>query len=121
MPILFMGPLLHRFQKAEIPTVGGCSIGSRPVDFHIEAYKSLGAKIDYANHFYTAEAPKGLKGMIIKLDYPSVGATENILLGTVLASGTTVIENAAIEPEVEELALFLQSMGAIIHQAVNRT
>ncbi len=121
MPILFLGPLLHKFKQAEIPTVGGCSIGSRPVDFHESAFRDLGAEVEYKNHYYYAKAPKGLKGTIIKLNYPSVGATENILFGSVLAVGTTVIQNAAIEPEVEELALFLQSMGAMIYQDVNRT
>jgi UDP-N-acetylglucosamine 1-carboxyvinyltransferase len=121
MPILFFGPLLYRFGKAEVPTIGGCSIGARPVDLHESAYKDLGAEIEYSNHYYRIKSPKGLKGTIIKLNYPSVGATENILLGSVLAKGTTVIQNAAIEPEVEELALFLQSMGAMIYQDVNRT
>lgn len=120
-PILFFGPLLHRFNKAEVPFLGGCSIGARPVDFHINAYEQMGAKIECDNGVYKVEAPNGLKGTIIKLPYPSVGATENIIMGAVLAKGTTVIENAAIEPEIEDLALFLQSMGAVIYQDVNRT
>lgn len=119
-PILFFGPLIHRFQKAEVPFLGGCTIGSRPVDFHINAYQQMGAKIDCTNGMYQVEA-SGLKGTIIRLPYPSVGATENIIMGAVLAKGTTVIENAAIEPEIEDLALFLQSMGAVIYQDVNRT
>ncbi len=119
-PILFFGPLLHRFCKAEVPFLGGCSIGARPVDFHINAYEQMGAKIECENGVYKVET-KGLKGTIIRLPYPSVGTTENIIMGAVLAKGTTVIENAAIEPEIEDLALFLQSMGAVIYQDVNRT
>ncbi len=119
VPILFFGPLLHKFQKAEIPIVGGCQIGQRPVDFHINGYQLLGAKITYENNIYYASCQK-LKGTTIELNYPSVGATENLLLGAVLAEGTTVIRNAAIEPEIEDLVLFLQSMGAIIYQDINR-
>jgi UDP-N-acetylglucosamine 1-carboxyvinyltransferase len=120
VPILFFGPLLHKFQRAEIPVLGGCKIGERPVNFHIDAYQKLGADIDYQGCNYVIKS-KGLKGTTIKLDYPSVGTTENILLGASLATGTTVIQNAAIEPEIEDLALFLQAMGAIIYQDVNRT
>lgn len=120
VPILFLGPLLHKFKRAEIPILGGCQIGHRPIDFHIEGYNRLGAEIEYRDNLYFAKADK-LKGTVIKLKYPSVGATENILMGASLAEGTTVIQNAAIEPEIEELALFLQSMGAVIYQDVNRT
>lgn len=120
VPILFFGPLLHRFKKAIIPTLGGCRIGERPVNFHIDGYKQLGATIELDECAYHAEA-KNLKGTRIKLEYPSVGATENIIMGAVLAQGTTVIENAAIEPEIEDLVLFLQAMGAIIYQDINRT
>jgi UDP-N-acetylglucosamine 1-carboxyvinyltransferase len=120
VPILFFGPLLHRFQKAVIPTLGGCRVGERPVNFHIDGYEQLGAKIELEESAYRAEA-EHLKGTRIKLEYPSVGATENIIMGAVLAKGTTVIENAAIEPEIEDLALFLQAMGAIIYQDINRT
>ena len=120
VPILFFGPLLHKFHQAEIPSLGGCKIGERPVNFHLEAYKQLGADIQYGDCRYVVTS-KGLKGTTIKLDYPSVGATENILLGASLASGTTVIQNTAIEPEIEDLALFLQAMGAVIYQDVNRT
>ena len=120
VPILFFGPLLHKFHQAEIPSLGGCKIGERPVNFHLEAYKQLGADIQYGDCRYVVTS-KGLKGTTIKLDYPSVGATENILLGASLATGTTVVQNAAIEPEIEDLALFLQAMGAVIYQDVNRT
>jgi len=120
VPILFFGPLLHRFQKAEVPVLGGCKIGSRPVNFHIDAYVKLGAEINYEEHKYTVST-NGLKGSTITLEYPSVGTTENILLGASLAQGTTVIQNAAIEPEIEDLVKYLQAMGAIIYQDVNRT
>lgn len=120
VPILFFGPLLHKFHQAQIPILGGDKIGERPVNFHLDAYKQLGAEIKYEDNRYFATT-LGLKGTTIKLDYPSVGATENILLGASLATGTTVIQNAAIEPEIENLALFLQTMGAIIYQDVNRT
>jgi len=120
VPILFFGPLLHRFGQAEIPSPGGCKIGKRPVDFHIEGLRALGAEIDYAEKFYIAKT-NGLKGALIELPYPSVGATENLLISATLAKGKTVIKNAAIEPEIEDLAIFLQAMGAIIYQDINRT
>lgn len=120
VPILFFGPLLHKFGKAEVPVLGGCKIGSRPVNFHIDAYTKLGAEIEYHDHNYTVST-KGLQGTKIILDYPSVGTTENILLGACLAQGTTIIQNAAIEPEIEDLVRYLQAMGAIIYQDVNRT
>jgi len=120
VPILFFGPLLHKFGQAEVPTLGGCKIGERPVNLHLDAYKQLGAEIEFNDCNYLVKS-KGLKGTSIQLDYPSVGTTENILLGTSLATGTTVIKNAAIEPEIEDLALFLQAMGAVIYQDINRT
>ena len=120
VPILFFGPLLHKFGQAEVPTLGGCKIGERPVNFHLDAYKQLGAEIELNDCNYAVKS-KGLKGTTIQLNYPSVGTTENILLGASLATGTTVIKNAAIEPEIENLALFLQAMGAVIYQDVNRT
>jgi len=120
VPILFFGPLLHKFGQAEVPTLGGCKIGERPVNFHLDAYKQLGAEIELNDCNYAVKG-KGLKGTTIQLNYPSVGTTENILLGASLATGTTVVQNAAIEPEIEDLALFLQAMGAVIYQDVNRT
>jgi UDP-N-acetylglucosamine 1-carboxyvinyltransferase len=120
VPILFFGPLLHKFGQAEVPTLGGCKIGERPVNFHLDAYKQLGAEIELNDCSYAVKS-KGLKGTTIQLNYPSVGTTENILLGASLATGTTVVQNAAIEPEIEDLALFLQAMGAVIYQDVNRT
>ncbi len=120
IPILLIGPLLHRMGEARVPVLGGCTLGPRPVDFHIDGMKSLGAHIAFEDGFYHARADH-LKGTIFTLPYPSVGATENVMTAATLAHGTTVIQNAAIEPEVVDLAQFLQRMGAIIYQDVNRT
>lgn len=120
IPILLMPPLLHKFGKAKIPILGGCEIGNRPVDFHIDGLQKLGAHIEFRDDSYQAQAKK-LKGTVLELPYPSVGATENLIMAAVLAEGTTVIKNAAIEPEVVDLALFLQSMGAIIYLDNKRT
>ncbi|MDQ7815148.1 MAG: UDP-N-acetylglucosamine 1-carboxyvinyltransferase [Patescibacteria group bacterium] len=120
IPILFLGPLLHRFGKAVIPSLGGCSIGGRTVDFHVEALQKMGATISCEGNTYMARTT-GLKGAVIELPFPSVGATENVILSAVLAKGTTIIKNAAIEPEIKDLAMLLQSMGAIINLEANRT
>ena len=120
IPILLAGVLLHRFGKAEIPMMGGCDIGPRPVDFHLDGLRSLGADIAYENGAYHFKA-KRLTGARITLPFPSVGATENIMMAAATAKGTTEIRNAAIEPEIVDLALFLQSMGAIITQETDRT
>lgn len=122
IPILLFGPLLSRFQEAHIPALGGCNIGARPVHFHLEALRSMGADIVCENGMYDARVTSGkrLKGTVIELPFPSVGATENIMLAAVLANGVTTIQNAAIEPEILDLAKLLQSMGAIISQDVNR-
>lgn len=120
IPILLLGPLLHRFQIANIPALGGCTIGARPADFHFEALRKMGAEIICEKGYYIAKC-KRLKGAVIELPFPSVGATENAILAAVKAKGTTVIKNAAIEPEIMDLALLLQSMGAIINVDVNRT
>ena len=126
IPILMIGALLGRTDEDIIvPTVGGCDIGRRSVDFHIEALEKLGAAIEYREMkkegAYFAHAHNGLKGTVITLPYPSVGATENTILAGVTARGITVIKNAAIEPEVVELILFLQKLGAIITLDVDRT
>lgn len=126
IPILMIGALLGRCDEDIIvPTVGGCPIGKRPVDFHIEALQKLGATIEYREMkkegAYFAHAHQGLKGCVITLPYPSVGATENTILASVTARGMTVIKNAAIEPEVVELILFLQKLGANITLDVDRT
>lgn len=126
IPILMIGALLGRTDEDIIvPTVGGCAIGQRSVDFHIEALQKLGAVIEYREMkkegAYFAHAHNGLKGTEITLAYPSVGATENTILASVTARGCTVIRNAAIEPEVVDLILFLQKLGAIITLDVDRT
>lgn len=126
IPILMIGALLGRTdQDIIVPTAGGCPIGARPVDFHIKALEQLGATIEYREMkregAYFAHAHHGLKGTIISLSYPSVGATENTILAGVTARGTTIIKNAAIEPEIVELILFLQKLGAIITIDVDRT
>lgn len=126
IPILMIGALLGRTDEDIIvPTVGGCAIGPRSVDFHIEALQKLGASIEYRGMkkegAYFAHAHNGLKGTVINLPYPSVGATENTILAGVTARGITVIKNAAIEPEIVELILFLQKLGAIITLDVDRT
>lgn len=119
IPILALSPLLHRIGKAEVPIVGGDKIGPRPVNFHLKALEQMGAKIEETELSYLAEAD-GLKGVNIELDYPSVGATENIILAGVLAKGRTIISNAAIEPEILDLIKMLQKMGAIIELGTNR-
>lgn len=126
IPILMIGALLGRTeQDIIVPTAGGCDIGQRPVDFHIQALEQLGAVIEYRGMkregAYFAHAHNGLKGTLITLPFPSVGATENTILAGVTARGITVIKNAAIEPEVVELILFLQKLGAIITLDVDRT
>ncbi len=126
IPILMIGALLGRTDHDVIvPTVGGCGIGVRPVNFHIEALEKLGATIEYRGMkkegAYFAHAHDGLKGTLIELSYPSVGATENTILASVRARGTSVIKNAAIEPEVIDLILFLQKLGAIITVDTDRT
>ncbi|MCL6612901.1 MAG: UDP-N-acetylglucosamine 1-carboxyvinyltransferase [Peptococcaceae bacterium] len=117
--ILIMGPLLARTGRARISAPGGCAIGSRPIDLHLKGFCLLGADIRQGQGFIDARADK-LAGSRIYLDYPSVGATENIMMAASLARGTTVIENAAGEPEVVDLANFLNSMGARIKGAGTR-
>lgn len=111
--ILLLGPLLGRFGRAKLPLPGGCKIGQRPIDIHVSGLHKLGARIDIAGGYIHAETQK-LCGATLKLRYPSVGATENIMMAAVLAEGKTVIENAATEPEIGDLADFLNGMGASI-------
>jgi UDP-N-acetylglucosamine 1-carboxyvinyltransferase len=113
IPILLIGPILHRNREAFVPLVGGDRIGQRPVDFHTAALEAMGAEIEASPEGLRARA-SSLHGARITLPYPSVGATETVLLSAVLAEGRTVLCNAALEPEVVELALFLQRMGARI-------
>ncbi len=119
--VLALSPLLHRVGRAVLPIVGGDRIGPRPVNFHLDALRAMGARIEEGPDAFLAEAPGGLRGTRLQLPYPSVGATENILLAGVLARGRTVIENAATEPEILDLIMMLQNMGAIIELGTNRT
>ena len=114
--IFVMGPLLARTGKARIALPGGCSIGDRPIDLHNKGLRTLGAKIDMDMGLVEATSKK-LKGALVYLDFPSVGATENIMMAATLAEGTTMIENAAEEPEIVDLANFLNKMGAKIKGA----
>ncbi|MCA8883012.1 MAG: UDP-N-acetylglucosamine 1-carboxyvinyltransferase, partial [Rhodobacteraceae bacterium] len=111
---LVLGPLLAREGRAVVSLPGGCAIGARPMDIHITALEALGAKVDLKDGYLHAEAPGGLKGAEMTLRFASVGATENTLMAAVLAKGTTVIHNAAREPEIVDLAQCLQKMGAEI-------
>ena len=119
IPVLLLGPLLHLTGEAFVPRVGGDRIGGRPVDFHVDALRALGAEVDVTDDGITARCSR-LRGAIIELPYPSVGATESALLSASVAEGRTVIRNAATEPEVLELALFLQRMGAHIELSPDR-
>jgi UDP-N-acetylglucosamine 1-carboxyvinyltransferase len=122
IPILFSGPLLHRLGEAFIPALGGCRIGSRPIDFHLETLRRLGAQVDKEHEAgIHITAPEGLHGAKIHLPYPSVGATEQTLLAAVLAEGKTELSGAATEPEIMDLVAVLQKMGAQISVDVDRT
>ena len=114
---LIMGPLLARHGEAKISLPGGCAIGTRPIDLHLKGFAALGAKIDIGHGDISAVAPNGLKGARIYLDFPSVGATENILMAASMADGQTILENPAQEPEIVDLANFLNIMGAKIRGA----
>ncbi|MDA8061160.1 MAG: UDP-N-acetylglucosamine 1-carboxyvinyltransferase [Actinomycetota bacterium] len=119
IPVLLLGPLLHLTGEAWVPRVGGDRIGARPVNFHVQLLRSLGAEVEVTDDGIAARCSR-LRGAIIELPYPSVGATEAALLSASLAEGRTVIRNAATEPEVLELALLLQRMGARIELAPER-
>jgi UDP-N-acetylglucosamine 1-carboxyvinyltransferase len=121
IPILFCGPLLHRLGEALIPDLGGCRIGDRPIDFHMDALRAFGAIVDKSYEGIRITAPNGLHGAEIELPFPSVGATEQVLLTAVRAEGVTELKNAAIEPEIMDLIAILQKMGAIIWMEPNRT
>ncbi len=112
--VLVLGPLLARFGNAVVSMPGGCAIGTRPIDLHLSALEKMGAKIHIGRGYIHAEAPKGLKGANVRFDKVSVGATENVLMAAALAKGETVIDNAAREPEVTDLAKCLAAMGAKI-------
>jgi UDP-N-acetylglucosamine 1-carboxyvinyltransferase len=121
IPILFCGPLLHQLGEAFIPDLGGCHIGGRPVDFHLDVLRNFGAIIEKAKNGTRLTAPNGLHGAKLSLPYPSVGATEQVLLTSVRAKGLTELSGAAIEPEIMDLIAILQKMGAIISVDTDRT
>ncbi|EKN66521.1 UDP-N-acetylglucosamine 1-carboxyvinyltransferase [Neobacillus bataviensis LMG 21833] len=115
--VLVMGSLLARNGRARVALPGGCAIGSRPIDQHLKGFEAMGAKVKVGNGFIEAEVDGRLKGAKIYLDFPSVGATENIMMAATLAQGTTIIENVAKEPEIVDLANFLNKMGARVKGA----
>jgi UDP-N-acetylglucosamine 1-carboxyvinyltransferase len=119
--IIVLGPLLSRTGEARVAMPGGDNIGSRPIDLHLEGLRRMGARIEAEHGFLLARADDGLRGASITLDYPSVGATENLLMAAVAARGTTSIDNAAREPEIADLARFLGEMGARIRGAGSAT
>lgn len=116
-----LGPLLARCQEARVSLPGGCAIGTRPVDMHLEGLKSLGAQIDLDGGYVVAKAPGGLRGGRVSFGKVSVGATQNLLMAATLAKGETVIENAAMEPEIGDVAACLMKMGAQIEGAGTST
>lgn len=119
--VLVLGPLLARYGHANVAMPGGCAIGSRPIDLHLKGFEAMGADIHVGNGFVEAKVDGRLQGAKIYLDMPSVGATENIMMAASLAEGTTIIENAAKEPEIVDLANYLNKMGADIVGAGTET
>ncbi|WP_419740692.1 UDP-N-acetylglucosamine 1-carboxyvinyltransferase [Ruegeria sp.] len=111
---LVLGPLLARFRQAVVSLPGGCAIGARPMDLHVEGLEALGAEIELKDGYLHAKAPGGLKGAVHEMRFASVGATENIVMAATLAKGTTVLKNAAREPEIVDLVECLRKMGAQI-------
>lgn len=114
IPILFCGPLLHRLGQAFIPDLGGCHIGDRPINFHLDVLRQFGAEVDKTSGGIMLTTRGRLQGTKVELPFPSVGATEQVLLTAVRAEGVTELRNAAIEPEIMDLIALLQKMGAII-------
>ncbi|MBT1003218.1 UDP-N-acetylglucosamine 1-carboxyvinyltransferase [Paenarthrobacter sp. DKR-5] len=121
IPILLCGPLIHAIGEAFIPDLGGCKIGDRPIDYHLSSLRSFGAVVEKRPGGIHISAPKGLKGTKLELPYPSVGATEQVLLAAVRAEGITELRGAATEPEIIDLICVLQKMGAIISVQTDRT
>ncbi len=119
--ILVLGPLLAKFGKAKVSLPGGCAIGTRPVDIHLEALSKLGVKYKIIQGYVHANAPKGLIGANIKFPKISVGATENLIIAACLAKGKTILSNCAIEPEIKDLVNFLKKMGCNIKWTTKRT
>ncbi|MCX4745976.1 UDP-N-acetylglucosamine 1-carboxyvinyltransferase [Kitasatospora sp. NBC_01287] len=120
IPVLMIGPLLHRVGEAYLPLPGGCTIGKRPIDYHLSGLAEMGAAITEELRSVKVHAGR-LNGVHFTLPFPSVGATESLLLAGVLAKGTTVIQGAAVEPEVIDLVMFLQKMGALVNVETDRT
>jgi UDP-N-acetylglucosamine 1-carboxyvinyltransferase len=120
IPILFCGPLLHRLGQAFIPDLGGCMIGGRPINYHLEVLRQFGAAVEKKPQGISLTAPQRLQGTKIELPYPSVGSTEQVLLTAVRAEGVTELRNAATEPEIMDLIAVLQKMGAIISVDTDR-
>mgnify|MGYP000314681246 FL=1 len=120
IPILFCGPLLHQLGEAFIPQLGGCQIGDRPIDFHLDVLRAFGATVEKQIDGIRLSAPDGLTGTKIELPYPSVGATEQVLLSATRAKGITELTGAAVEPEIIDLIAILQKMGAIISVDTDR-
>ncbi len=120
IPILLCGPLLHRLGEAFIPDLGGCRIGERPINYHLDVLRQFGAVVEKRPEGLRITAPAGLRGTKIDLPYPSVGSTEQVLLTAVRAEGLTELRGAAIEPEIMDLIAVLQKMGAIISYEPNR-
>jgi UDP-N-acetylglucosamine 1-carboxyvinyltransferase len=118
--VLVLGPLLAKYGNAKVSLPGGCSIGSRPIDLHLNALKKMGANIKVKNGYIIASAKKGLKGCLIKFPKISVGATENILIAACFAKGKTKIRNCASEPEILDLINFLKKLGCKINQVGKR-
>jgi UDP-N-acetylglucosamine 1-carboxyvinyltransferase len=119
--VLVLGPLLSRYGHAKVAMPGGCAIGSRPIDLHLKGFEAMGAKVHVGNGFVEAHVNGRLQGAKIYLDMPSVGATENIMMAAALAEGKTIIENSAKEPEIVDLANYLNKMGAKIVGAGTET
>jgi UDP-N-acetylglucosamine 1-carboxyvinyltransferase len=120
IPVLFCGPLVHRLGEAFIPDLGGCRIGDRPINYHLDVLRQFGAVVEKRAQGIYIAAPQRLRGTRLELPYPSVGATEQVLLTAVMASGVTELRNAAIEPEIADLIAVLQKMGAIISVDTDR-
>src|ERR671917_2067668 len=112
--IVVLGPLVARFGEAEVSAPGGCNLGLRKFNFHVDGLRRLGADVELDHGFIKATAPRGLRGTEVVFEYPSVGATENVMMACVLADGVTIIENAAREPEIVAIADMLNAMGASV-------
>ena len=112
--VLVLGPLLARFGKARVSLPGGCAIGTRPINLHLVGLQAMGAELEIADGYVEAAAPHGLHGAVVRFPSVSVGATEHLMMAAALAKGETVLENAALEPEIIDLAKLLQAMGASV-------